>query len=305
MATMMTLSLNHNTLRKSLTHSFFFFLSFIILVVHNILLCNKSFIIISLIYGINLRRFSTAFLTHVSSVLITFVTLAVFLSIEGDSNDNGNANDETAKFTTGSIFAALALFNQLTVPLFIFPLTVPIIISAIVSTKRLERFLALQEVQKEFEGIRNMARVMSRSDASLDVFEIEDNESQSEILEDVTVMVDNDVPVAVGGPALPSIFVNEDSFESTSSMVRQPTFYKRPLSASVRLKKNNPISSSTKLDRNKSRQKSASKEIQIEISSDLAISVRNGVFSWQAGSLDSPLRIDSLEIPKGQKSPFS
>lgn len=106
-----------------------------------------------------------------SSVIITVVTIAVFLSIE-------NA-DESDKFTTGRVFAALALFNQLTVPLFIFPITIPMIISAIVSTRRLEAFLRQPEVQKEFEGIRNMARVMSRSDASLDVFEIDENDGQT------------------------------------------------------------------------------------------------------------------------------
>lgn len=99
-------------------------------------------------------------------MIITVVTIAVFLSIE--------TVDVTDKFTTARVFAALALFNQLTVPLFIFPITIPMIISAIVSTRRLETFLQQSEVQKEFEGIRNMARVMSRSDASLDVFEIDE-----------------------------------------------------------------------------------------------------------------------------------
>lgn len=112
-----------------------------------------------------------AFLTHLSSIIITVVTIAVFLSIE-------NA-DTTDKFTTGRVFAALALFNQLTVPLFIFPITIPMIISAIVSTRRIQTFLRQPEVQKEFEGIRNMARVMSRSDASLDVFEIDENDGQT------------------------------------------------------------------------------------------------------------------------------
>lgn len=106
-----------------------------------------------------------------SSIIITVVTIAVFLSIE--------TVDVTDKFTTGRVFAALALFNQLTVPLFIFPITIPMIISAIVSTRRLEAFLQQPEMQKEFEGIRNMARVMSRSDASLDVFEIDENDGQT------------------------------------------------------------------------------------------------------------------------------
>ncbi|XP_075149498.1 sulfonylurea receptor [Haematobia irritans] len=100
-------------------------------------------------------------LTHISSVLITFVTLAVYVSSE-----------ENSEITASRLFSALALFQQLTVPLLIFPITVPIILSAIVSTKRLETFFAAHEIQKQFEGIRNMARILSKSDASLDMYEV-------------------------------------------------------------------------------------------------------------------------------------
>jgi len=40
---------------------------------------------------------------------------------------------EEKSLTPENVFSGLALFNQLTVPLFIFPITVPIIISAMVS----------------------------------------------------------------------------------------------------------------------------------------------------------------------------
>ena len=80
-------------------------------------------------------------------------------------------NDDGVEFTAGNVFTTLALFNQLTVPLFIFPITIPIIISASISTKRIHKFLSQKEIEKEFEGIRNMARVLCKSDASLDLFE--------------------------------------------------------------------------------------------------------------------------------------
>nr|CAD7459033.1 unnamed protein product [Timema tahoe] len=88
------------------------------------------------------------FLTHASSVLVTLVTFGVYFSMEEGALSPGN------------VFTGLALFNQLTVPLFIFPITVPVIISAMVShraaaicvalrgkvsTKRLEDFLSLPE----------------------------------------------------------------------------------------------------------------------------------------------------------------
>lgn len=55
--------------------------------------------------------------------------------------------------------------------MFIFPITVPIIISAIISTKRIERFLSQKEIEKELEGVRNMARILSKSDTSFDLCE--------------------------------------------------------------------------------------------------------------------------------------
>ncbi|XP_058450018.1 ATP-binding cassette sub-family C member Sur isoform X2 [Malaya genurostris] len=81
-------------------------------------------------------------LTHISSVLITFVTVAVFTHLE----EPDDPDSKSIQFTAARLFASLALFNQLTVPLFIFPITIPIILSAIVSTRRLEAFLGRPEV---------------------------------------------------------------------------------------------------------------------------------------------------------------
>ncbi|XP_043281302.1 ATP-binding cassette sub-family C member Sur isoform X2 [Venturia canescens] len=74
------------------------------------------------------------FLTHASSVLTTLFTFGVYFWIEERHLDAGN------------VFASLALFSQLTVPLFIFPVIVPIIINATISTSRLEEFLSLPEI---------------------------------------------------------------------------------------------------------------------------------------------------------------
>jgi len=90
--------------------------------------------------------------------LITIVTFAVYTLI----------NDESIEFNSSNVFTALALFNQLTVPLFILPITIPIIISSIISTRRIERFLSQPEIEKEFEGVKNMARVLCKSTESLE-----------------------------------------------------------------------------------------------------------------------------------------
>ncbi|XP_017788164.1 PREDICTED: ATP-binding cassette sub-family C member Sur [Habropoda laboriosa] len=47
----------------------------------------------------------------------------------------------------GNVFASLALFSQLTVPLLIFPVMIPIIINAKISTRRIEEFLELPEIE--------------------------------------------------------------------------------------------------------------------------------------------------------------
>ncbi|XP_050524591.1 ATP-binding cassette sub-family C member Sur-like isoform X2 [Daktulosphaira vitifoliae] len=77
---------------------------------------------------------SMTFLTHASSVLITLFCLGLYYLQNGTQLDSG------------AVFSSLALSNQLTVPLFIFPITVPIIIAAIVSTRRVEKFMALPEI---------------------------------------------------------------------------------------------------------------------------------------------------------------
>nr|XP_042912845.1 ATP-binding cassette sub-family C member Sur-like [Parasteatoda tepidariorum] len=44
------------------------------------------------------------------------------------------------------VFTGLVLFNQLTVPLYIIPFVIPMVINAVVSTKRILQFLVLPEV---------------------------------------------------------------------------------------------------------------------------------------------------------------
>lgn len=236
-----------------------------------------------------------AFLIHVSSVIIAFVTIAVFLCIE--------PNDGATKFTTSRVFAALALFNQLTVPLFIFPITIPIIISAVVSTRRLEQFLRQAEVRKEFEGIRKIARVMSRSEASLDVFEIDDGDA-TQTMTDYPNSPDHlsDETFNIGYETSTNMDYFNQEPVSNDNRTRAEFGKRRTGNSSIRLKKNNQISIRSKSDRNRQRQKSltSSKEIQPELSNDLVVSLRNAVFSWDPEGLNSCMRIDHLDIPRGE-----
>ncbi|XP_076160818.1 sulfonylurea receptor isoform X2 [Ptiloglossa arizonensis] len=75
------------------------------------------------------------FLTHASSVLTTLFTFGAYFWLEERSLEAGN------------VFTSLALFSQLTVPLLIFPVIIPIIINAMISTTRMEEFLQLPEIE--------------------------------------------------------------------------------------------------------------------------------------------------------------
>lgn len=73
--------------------------------------------------------------------------MAAFTHLEEPPEATSSTSDDgRIQFTAARLFASLALFNQLTVPLFIFPITIPIILSAVVSTRRLQAFLAQPEV---------------------------------------------------------------------------------------------------------------------------------------------------------------
>lgn len=64
----------------------------------------------------------TAFSTQISTVIITVVTFILYYFIE-----------ERNGLTAVNVFAGLAFFNQLTVPLLILPVTVLMVIQAMVS----------------------------------------------------------------------------------------------------------------------------------------------------------------------------
>ncbi|GIX77651.1 ATP-binding cassette sub-family C member 9 [Caerostris extrusa] len=74
------------------------------------------------------------FITQTSSIIVTLVTFSIFSKMEG------------RPLMPVDVFTGLALFNQLTVPLYIIPFVIPMVINAVVSTNRLVDFLMLPEV---------------------------------------------------------------------------------------------------------------------------------------------------------------
>ncbi|XP_065358147.1 ATP-binding cassette sub-family C member Sur [Calliphora vicina] len=254
-------------------------------------------------------------LTHISSVLITFVTLAVYVYRESG-----------ADFTASRLFSALALFQQLTVPLLIFPITVPIILSAVVSTKRLETFLAAHEIQKQFEGIRNMARILSKSDASLDMYEVKSQSLPSNIaLKNVSekpkikiIIPDKPAPLANSEPHTPlvicdtkeplrfsddhkklSLHARKELLRNTPYVVIRP----RKLQMSGLPQAPAPSVAANVAATNNIHRKTDSwhrDSLLLKMPDDIAVSVKDCKFSWNPQKLLQILYIRDIVILRGK-----
>lgn len=75
-----------------------------------------------------------AFITQASAILVTMISFILFTYIE----------KQPLKAST--VFTSIALFNQITVPLYIVPLVISMLISAIVSHRRLVKFFSTRDL---------------------------------------------------------------------------------------------------------------------------------------------------------------
>ncbi|XP_035915035.1 ATP-binding cassette sub-family C member Sur isoform X3 [Anopheles stephensi] len=277
-------------------------------------------------------------LTHISSVLITIVTIAVFLALENNP----------IELTAGRLFASLALFNQLTVPLFIFPITIPITLSAIVSTTRLEAFLSQPEVERgSLEGIRTMARILSKSDASLDMDEagdtsdggearatdapapatpstVEGESERAKSPDNVTGSPQTERKAADNGPS-PEVSGKSCSQQSSMSSGRsirsdqvepavmdrsqvgrhRPAKYQKTAPGPrVKLKKNSQLSVSARLEKCRQKQKHLAREMRFGLPDHAAVFLKDARFRW-TGTVGADralytLHIEQLTVPKAK-----
>lgn len=133
----------------------------------------------------------------------------------------------------------------------------------------------MKEITREFEGITKMARILSKSDASLDVYD------------DISV-------------DLPS--------ESIRAAVSSEEIYKIRKNKEIRRlpKKRNDLIRNSRIQRttrNLNNIKIVTTNQPIlqtdlsQIDDDKALVIRNGVFSWNS---DFNFRMDCIEIPKGK-----
>uniref|UniRef100_A0A1A9ZP07 ATP-binding cassette sub-family C member Sur n=1 Tax=Glossina pallidipes TaxID=7398 RepID=A0A1A9ZP07_GLOPL len=263
-------------------------------------------------------------LTHTCTVLIVFITLSVYVYLEPSDN-----LDARRGFTASRLFSALALFQQLTVPLLIFPVTVPIMLSAMVSTKRLERFLAANEIEKQFEGIRNMARILSKSDASLDVYEMHGKSSSlptdclitqpsgSEVaIEKQRInfnIPEKPAPLANSEPQTPltltqapkEFFYDPDHKRITSIRVRKELLRNTPYVV-IRPKKLHTVTvagSAEKISPSSGHKQTDSwhrDSLLLKMPENVAVSVKECKFSWNLDKIENALYIDEMMVPKGK-----
>ncbi|KAG5347863.1 SUR protein, partial [Acromyrmex charruanus] len=140
------------------------------------------------------------FLTHAFCVLVTLFTFGIYFWLEERNLDAGN------------VFASLALFSQLTVPLFIFPVIIPIIINAMISTTRLEEFFQLPEI----------VNILPESN---------DYKSTTDILSKTNSYIDNDTEAINSVTTFGSLDnIEEDKEDSRSSILRE---FDLPIDSSI------------------------------------------------------------------------
>lgn len=244
-------------------------------------------------------------------------------------------NDDGIEFNSSNVFAALALFNQLTVPLFIFPITIPIIISCLISTKRIARFLSQPEVEKEFEGVRNMARILCKSSESLDDDQkpnnetdetkvhnklfmeetIDEEELEEKILTEIKI---NDHDVRISEDTNDSTAKDDIERESDGKLSENPNGIQddvvilRDKNNKITLRKQNQLGTSTRFERNRLRSTTAADKHSIaegprmpksappfKVPDEVIVCIRNASFSWDGKNDSNVLEIDHLSIPKG------
>uniref|UniRef100_A0A182SD02 ABC transmembrane type-1 domain-containing protein n=1 Tax=Anopheles maculatus TaxID=74869 RepID=A0A182SD02_9DIPT len=239
-------------------------------------------------------------LTHISSVLITIVTIAVFLALENNP----------IELTAGRLFASLALFNQLTVPLFIFPITIPITLSAVVSTSRLEAFLSQPEVER----------------GSLEAPSSTEEGERVKSPDNVTGSPQTERKAADNGP-LPEVSGKSCSQQSSMSSGRsirsdqvepavmdraqvgrhRPAKYQKTAPGPrVKLKKNSQLSVSARLEKCRQKQKHLAREMRFGLPDHAAVFLKDARFRW-TGTVGADralysLYIEQLTVPKGEAS---
>lgn len=234
------------------------------------------------------------------------------------------------EFNSANVFSALALFNQLTVPLFIFPITIPIIISCLISTRRIERFLSQPEVEKEFEGVRNMARILCRSREELDDKQkasaggdgkqipnklfapdtIDEEELDEKLLMEIKI---NDRDEANLPAASDSIGWREDKSVANDT-ISDESVVLRSKNNKIKLRKQNQLSTSTRLEKNRLRSTTAAGDKHItaeggrvmkasppfQVPDELIVCIKDACLSWDGRDEANDLLIDNLAIPKGK-----
>ncbi|XP_076375179.1 uncharacterized protein LOC117218023 isoform X2 [Megalopta genalis] len=142
------------------------------------------------------------FLSHASSVLTTLFAFGARYWIEDRSLEAGN------------VFAGLALFSQLTVPLLIFPVTIPIVVDAMVSTTRMEDFLRLPDMENVLPDLRDGKS--KEADADDDDDDDDDASSRTDSVEESTVAATKVQSDATYG-SLGNIVEDEEDGESCGS----------------------------------------------------------------------------------------
>ncbi|XP_069691069.1 ATP-binding cassette sub-family C member Sur isoform X2 [Periplaneta americana] len=207
------------------------------------------------------------FLTHASSVLVTLVTFGVYFLLE------------EKPLTPENVFSGLALFNQLTVPLFIFPITVPIIINAMVSTRRLENFLELPETCSAFLASSDIDEQPETEELDKTIVAVLENYSEG-------IVVNNSDIEIIGKPRTEradSVFGLGDIMEQDAE---DASLYE--------------VEEEVEEEEEEEEEEEVDCSGSLEPSIDVAITMLEGSFSWRADTAKPTLNTCNIIIPSGK-----
>ncbi|XP_072179889.1 ATP-binding cassette sub-family C member 9-like [Diadema setosum] len=209
-------------------------------------------------------------------IVVTLIAFALYTPLTG------------TPLTPDKAFSSLALFNQVTAPLFLLPYLINLSVNFCTSTKRLARFLSAPEVET---GIASQpSRVTSTTSAGSDGGGVRGHRSKGctpkssfglEGLSHLDTVVESDCEVE--GPD--EVFL--ENHENT--MVKEVLFRKRERQRIGAYCTASFVNHSNGMP-----------ETQADLPHNIAIAIKNGSFVWDPESEQSDIRNINVEFPKGK-----
>ncbi|XP_070558012.1 ATP-binding cassette sub-family C member 9-like [Ptychodera flava] len=202
---------------------------------------------------------ATIIITMATPAIMTLISFSVYSSVS------------PTPLTPDITFSALALFQQLVMPLVMFPMTIGFTVNAVVSLSRLQKFFVASEVEENDDGRAPLSSVDIDSTVEIsaqeDLPESGDKEKLNLIdQEDADLIDDDDADTA---KLLSKEVKPYGSFEQETSLMNSQLAWSSSASAAT-------------------------------VPDDLAITIRNGSYTWDIKDPVPVLSNINLDVPVGK-----